>query len=240
MGEGFGSMFLLAMNSFTSRTVLLSLVSSLALAFAPQAAAQQADGAELAKRETARRQQAMRDSMLKVQEARTAYTEGKYGVAVDCYRRALSKVPESPATEKQVKFIKDSLADALVAKGMDYRKVGRTDEAVEFMKEALQLSPGHKFAAAELEKTLDPVRTNPALTPRHIGNVGEVNRLLSLAFGFDIFALDGFTPTSLKSTLCFELWGIFQLSFSLSFFLIRCSVPSMLFGVQAHFSAICL
>ena len=183
MGEGFGSMFLLAMNSFTSRTVLLSLVSSLALAFAPQAAAQQTDGAELAKRETARRQQAMRDSMLKVQEARTAYTEGKYGVAVDCYRSALSQVPKVPATEKQVKFIKDSLADALVAKGMDYRKVGRTDEAVEFMKEALQLSPGHKFAAHELAKTQDPQYTNPALTPIHQVKVDEVNRLLRLAYG---------------------------------------------------------
>lgn len=183
-GVEFGTMIPLAMNSFTSRSVLFSLVTSVALTLAPQVGAQQADGTVLATQETARRQQAMRDAMQKVQEARTAYTEGRYGVAVDCYRAALEVVPEAPATEKQVKFIKDSLADALVAKGMDYRKVGRTDEAVEFLKEAMQVSPGHKFAAHELSKTQDPAYTNPALTPRHVGNVEEVSRLLNLAYGY--------------------------------------------------------
>ena len=174
----------LAMNSFTSRSVLFSLVSSVALALVSQVGAQQTDGTALATQETARRQQAMRDAMQKVQEARTAYTEGRYGVAVDCYRAALKVVPKAPASEKQVKFINDSLADALVAKAMDYRKVGRTDEAVAFLKEAMEVSPGHKFAANELAKTQDPAYTNPALTPRHVGNVEEVSRLLNLAYGY--------------------------------------------------------
>lgn len=142
------------------------------------------DGLSTAAQETARRQQSMRDAMQKVQEARTAYTAGRYSEAVDLYREALAAVPKAPASEKQVKFIRDSLADALVAKGMDYRKVGRTDEAVEFMKEALTLSPGHKFAQHELVKTQDPERTNPALSPEHVANVAEVNRLLSLAYGY--------------------------------------------------------
>ncbi len=177
-------MVALAMNGFTSRSVLLSLVSSLALSAAPQAVAQDAGAVSIAASESAKRQMAAREAAQKVQEARLAYTAGRYGDAVDCYRAALNVIPEVPALEKQVKFIKDSLADALVAKAMDYRKVGRTDEAVEFLKEAQKISPGHKFAAAELAKTLDPVSTNPALTPQHIGNVGEVNRLLSLAFGY--------------------------------------------------------
>lgn len=184
MRGGSGIMVALAMNGFTSRSVLLSLVSSLALAAAPQVTAQDAGAASIAASESAKRQMAAREAAQKVQEARLAYTAGRYGDAVDCYRAALKVIPAVPALEKQVKFIKDSLADALVAKAMDYRKVGRTDEAVEFLKEAQTISPGHKFAAAELAKTLDPVYTNPALTPRHIGNVGEVNRLLSLAFGY--------------------------------------------------------
>ena len=184
MRGGSGIMVALAMNGFTSRSVLLSLVSSLALAAAPQVTAQDAGAASVAASESAKRQMAAREAAQKVQEARLAYTAGRYGDAVDCYRSALKVIPAVPALEKQVKFIKDSLADALVAKAMDYRKVGRTDEAVEFLKEAQTISPGHKFAAAELAKTLDPVYTNPALTPRHIGNVGEVNRLLSLAFGY--------------------------------------------------------
>lgn len=177
-------MVALAMNGFTSRSVLFSLVTSVALSFAPQVGAQDAEGASVAAQETARRQQSMRDAMQKIQEARTAYTAGRYSDAVDLYREALSVVSAAPASEKQVKFIKDSLADALVAKGMDYRKVGRSDEAVEFMQEALTLSPGHKFAAHELAKTQDPVRTNPALTPQHVGNVEEVNRLLTLGYGY--------------------------------------------------------
>lgn len=172
------------MNGLTSRTVLFSLVSSVALSLAPQAVAQSTNDASVAAQETARRQQSLRDAMQKVQEARTAYTAGRYSDAVDCYRDALAVIAKAPATEKQVKFIKDSLADALVAKGMDYRKVGRTDEAVEFMNEALELSPGHKFAKHELEKTQDPVRTNPALTPHHVANVEEVNRLLTLGYGY--------------------------------------------------------
>lgn len=176
-------MVALAMNGFTSRTVFFSLVTSVALAFAPQLSAQEA-GESVAAQETARRQQSMREAMQKIQEARTAYTAGKYSDAVECYREALAVVAKTPASEKQVKFIKDSLADALVAKGMDYRKVGRLDEAVEFMNEALQLSPGHKFARHELDKTQDPARTNPALTPQHLANVEEVNRLLTLGYGY--------------------------------------------------------
>ena len=177
-------MLALAMNGFNSRSVLLSLVSSVTLSLAPQAVAQETSAASLSAAETAQRQYDARDALQKLQEARTAYTAGRYGVAVDCYREALAKMPKAPATEKQVKFIKDSLADALVAKGMDYRTVGRTDEAVAFMKEAMELSPGHKFAAHELAKTQDPVRTNPALTPQHVGNVAEVNRLLTLGYGY--------------------------------------------------------
>ena len=179
-----GSMLSLAMNGLNSRSVLLSLVSSVALSLAPQVGAQESSASSLSASETAQRQYAARDALQKLQEARTAYAAGRYGVAVDCYREALATMPKAPATEKQVKFIKDSLADALVAKGMDYRTVGRTDEAESFMKEALELSPGHKFAAHELAKTQDPTRTNRALTPQHVGNVAEVKRLLTLAYGY--------------------------------------------------------
>ena len=182
-------MVALAMKGFTSRTVLFSLASSVALSLVPQTVAQETGGTAVAAQETTRRQYALRDALQQVQEARIAYSAGRYSDAVELYRNALAVVPKAPATEKQVKFIKDSLADALVAKGMDYRKVGRLDEAVEFMQEAMTLSPGHKFAARELEKTQDPVRTKPALTPQHVANVEEVNRLLNLGYGYYDLAL---------------------------------------------------
>lgn len=169
------------MKSSFSRSVLFSLAATASMAFSPCAFAQ---GDAPNAPETARRQMALRDAMQQVQEARTAYTEKKYSQAVEHYRNALAVIPKAPATEKQQTFIKDSLSDALIATAMDYRAVGRADEAISFLKEAMQLSPSNERARQELVRTEDPERTNPALTPQHIGNVEEVNRLLELGYGY--------------------------------------------------------
>ncbi len=163
-----------------SRTVLLSLAALGVLSTPATLAADVPAPAA----EAARRQVAMRDAMQELQEARLAYSAKRYSESVEHYRKALAALPKSPATEKQQKFIKDSLSDALIAKAIDYRSVGRTDEAVEFLKEAVELSPDNKRASLELVHTQDPVRTNPALSPEHVGNVEEVSRLLTLAHGY--------------------------------------------------------
>lgn len=173
------------MKGSFSRSAIFSLAATAAVAFSPFALAQ--DSAP----ETARRQMALRDAMQQVQEARSAYTEKKYSQSVEHYRNALAVIPKAPATEKQQTFIKDSLSDALIATAMDYRSVGRTEEALSFLKEAIELSPSNKRARMELLRTEDPVRTNPALTPQHIGNVEEVTRLLELGHGYlDLGAYD--------------------------------------------------
>ncbi len=127
---------------------------------------------------------AMRDAMQQVQEARNAYVQKRYTDAVEHYRNALAVLPVAPETERQLRFIKDSLSDALIARAMDYRAVGRYDEAVSFLKEAVELAPDNKRAKQELVQTLDPVRHNPALTPEHVANVEEVSRRLTLAYGY--------------------------------------------------------
>ncbi len=160
-----------------SRTVLLSLAAAGALATPP------ALSADIAETQTARRQVALRDAMHELQEARLAYSAKRYSDAVELYRNALSSLPKGPETEKQRKFIEDSLSDALIAKAIDYRSVGRTDEAVEFLQEAIELSPANQRAQVELAHTQDPARTNPALSPQHVGDVEEVSRLLTLAYG---------------------------------------------------------
>ncbi len=131
-----------------------------------------------------RRQEAVRSAMLEVQTARHAYSAGRYTEAEESYRKALSLIPKADATKSQVSFIKHSLADALVAKAMDYRKVGRRDEAISFLKEAIDLNPKSSRAKLELEITQDPIQTNPALDPQHVGNVNEVNRLLTLGYSY--------------------------------------------------------
>ena len=171
-------MMALAMKPVFSRTVFFSLMASLA---ALPLAAQQ-DG-EISSRENARRQAATRDAMQQVQEARTAYSAKKYSDAVEHYRNALAVLPDAPATAKQRTFIKDSLSDALIAKGMDYRTVGRYEEAIAFFKEASELSPNNARAKHELLRTQDPIRHNPSLTPKHLAEVEEVQRLLELGYG---------------------------------------------------------
>lgn len=168
------------MKGSFSRSAIFSLAATAAVVFSPCALAQ---GDSAPAPETARRRMALRDAMQEVQAARGAYTEKKYSQAVEHYRNALAVLPQAPATEKQQIFIKDSLSDALIATAMDYRAVGRTDEALTFLKEAIELSPKNSRARQELARTEDPARTNPALTPQHIGNVEEVNRLLTLGYG---------------------------------------------------------
>ncbi len=131
-----------------------------------------------------RRQEAVRSAMLEVQTARHAYSAGRYTEAVESYRKALSLIPRAEATKTQISFIELSLSDALVAKAIDYREVGRREEATSFLKEAVELNPKGARAKLELEKTLDPIQTNPALNPQHVGDVREVNRLLTLGYSY--------------------------------------------------------
>ncbi len=172
----------LTMMGPLSRTVLISLASLGALSAPASFAQAQEPSAPAA--EVARRQLAMRDAMQELQEARLAYSARRYSEAVEHYRKSLAALPKAPATEKQRKFIQESLSDALIAKAIDYRSVGRTDEAVSFLKEAIEVAPDNKRAALELAHTQDPARTNPALSPQHVGDVAEVSRLLTLAHGY--------------------------------------------------------
>lgn len=171
------------MKGSFSRTVLFSLMASAAVTSASPAMAQEVSAETVAAAENARRVMAVRDAMLQVQEARTDYAAKRYTDAVEHYRNALAVMPEGTDTKKRITFIKDSLSDALIARAIDYRSVGRHEEAVSFLKEALELSPNNQRAKVELVHTQDATRHNPALTPEHVAKVEEVNRLLTLGYG---------------------------------------------------------
>lgn len=171
-------LYALTMMRPFSRTAIFSLIALGALSLAPCAHAQQVETAEAAKR-----RMAARDARQLVQEARLAYKAKRYSQAVEHYRDALLTLPDSTDNAKFAEFIRLSLSDALIAKAMDYRTVGRYDEAISFLQEAIKLAPNNKRAEQELIYTSDPVRHNPALTPQHVGDVAEVTRLLELGYG---------------------------------------------------------
>ena len=142
-------------------------------------------------RESARRHAEVQAAMQLLQEGRTAYEAGKYSVALEKFRQAWDRVPHAPATRKLQEFLRKSIADASIAVAIENSKVGRYDEAEQLLLEVQQLDPNNARARKELSLLRDPIRNNPALTPEHVKNVDEVNRLLHLAWGYyDLGQLD--------------------------------------------------
>lgn len=142
------------------------------------------EGAGAARRAAARMEEQAQASMLLLGQARQQYSEGKYREALENYRRSLTALPKSPNMEKRRRFLEASIADASVAVAQEYIKVGRYDEASTLLENALKAAPDHALARRTLEIARDPARTNPALSPEHVKNVDEVNRLLRLAYGY--------------------------------------------------------
>lgn len=135
-------------------------------------------------RETARRQAKSAEAMQLLQEGRTAYSEKKYKDALDKYQAAWNAIPKAPATQKMQEFIVKSIGDASIAVAIEYSRIGRYDDAEQLLLDVLSRDPNNARARKELSLLRDPVRNNPALTPEHVKNVEEVNRLLTLAYGY--------------------------------------------------------
>jgi len=146
------------------------------------AAIQQSSG--IREREAARRESQAQDAWLTFLGGRDSFKEGKYSDALDKYQRAWDMMPKAPATARQQETIKKNIGDASIAVAMQYAKTGRYDDAQELLLDVISREPNNKLARKQLNLLRDPIRNNPALTPEHVSNVDEVNRLLSLAWGY--------------------------------------------------------
>ncbi len=135
-------------------------------------------------REVARRKAMLQEAMQLLQEGRNAYAAGKYQEALEKYQASWARIPKAPATRKQQEFIVQSIGDASIAVAIEHSKVGRYDDAEQLLLEVIARDPSNKRAHKELSLLRDPVRNNPALTPQHVKDVEEVQRLLTLAWGY--------------------------------------------------------
>ena len=135
-------------------------------------------------REAARRKAEEKAAQNLLEEGRTAYREGRYSEALRKYQEAWNRVPHAPATQKLQEFIRLSISDASIAVAIEYSKVGRYDDAEQLLLDVLKRDPNNARARKELSLLRDPIRNNPALTPEHVKDVDEVNRLLHLAWGY--------------------------------------------------------
>ena len=134
-------------------------------------------------REAARRKAKTSEALELLQQGRTAYSQKEYVQALEKYEAAWKVLPKAPATQKLQEFLVKSIGDASIAVAMEYSRIGRYDEAEQLLLDVLEREPNNKRARHELSLMRDPVRNNPALTPEHVKNVEEVNRLLTLAYG---------------------------------------------------------
>ena len=135
-------------------------------------------------REAARRKAKTNEALELLQQGRTCYTQKEYVQALEKYEAAWKVVPKAPATKKLQEFLVKSIGDASIAVAIEYSRIGRYDEAEQLLLDVLERDPNNKRARKELSLMRDPVRNNPALTPEHVKNVEEVNRLLNLAWGY--------------------------------------------------------
>jgi len=137
----------------------------------------------LAQREMVRRQDAISQADILLNEGRTAYAKGDFEQAVDKYRQALDRLPNSPMVADRRQSYIEHLTDASVALSMQYRKVGKYTEARTLLEGVLAVDPNNGDAKRELGYLDDPIRTNPALTYEHTQNVDRVRRGLYTAEG---------------------------------------------------------
>ncbi len=135
-------------------------------------------------REAARRKAKTSEALELLQQGRTCYSQKEYVQALEKYEEAWKIVPKAPATQKLQEFLVKSIGDASIAVALEYARIGRYDEAEQLLLDVLEREPNNKRARQELSQIRDPQRNNPALTPEHVKNVEEVNRLLSLAYGY--------------------------------------------------------
>lgn len=174
----------------SSRTALalMAVASTTPLAISIATAGEGSSGGSsglsgLAEREMIRRQTAVSEGDVLLNEGREAYAKGDYQKAVDKYKQALSQLPAAPMVSDRRQSYIAHLSDASVALAMKDRKVGKYSEARELLENVLKVDPNNADAKREIGFLDDPIRTNPALTYEHTQNVDKVRRGLYTAEG---------------------------------------------------------
>lgn len=161
-----------------------------------------------ADRAVARAQENMQKAMDLLNQGRASYAAKQYEDALKSYQAALQVMPDSPATKDRLDFIKSSVGDASVAVAQEYVKVGRTEEARSILDQALEIVPSHVLCQRMLKYLDDPERTNQALSPKHVANVSEVQRLLTLGYGhFDLGNFDA-AQTDFENVLRIDPYNV--------------------------------
>jgi tetratricopeptide (TPR) repeat protein len=105
---------------------------------------------KLAQREVLRRQETVSASDKLLMEARDAYAKGEYDKAYDTYEAALRLLPDAPLFKDRIEFLRKSLGDASIARSTEAKRVGRYDEAQQWLEKASEWDPENASARQQL------------------------------------------------------------------------------------------
>jgi general secretion pathway protein D len=152
------------------------------LAYPVTAPAQQ----ETVQRETQRRQGLAEDAESLTAEGDAALAAGHTAEAVNRYRTALERVPESAATLSPLRrSIVGKLADTSVTYARELASQGELEKARLALQAVMedQVAPGYPPAKTLLGQLDDPDHFNPAQSPRHSAATKKVSDLFVIAQG---------------------------------------------------------
>lgn len=138
----------------------------------------------IAEREMARRMQRVHDAEAAIAKGDKLFVEKDYEGALNEYRTAIELLPDAPMTAAIRDIATAKYIDASVELARERAKNGRYDDARRLLNDALSRDPDHEKAKRLLRELDDPDRYEPALTPRHVQNVQDVERNLQLAYSY--------------------------------------------------------
>ena len=141
--------------------------------------------AGLVEKEIAKRNTRVTEARALMTEAAMLHAKGDDEEAAKLYRQAWEMLPDAPLTAGARAEARDGSSASAIAHARQLAKNGRLGEARALLQSVLapDFDPDNQAAKTLLTQLDDPDRFEPALTPRHMENVGKVETDLRLANG---------------------------------------------------------
>lgn len=120
-----------------------------------------------------------------IELADEAYRDGGLVEAISQYNKALSMLPKGAPTVAAVRQLAvQRLVKASLAQCQNLRRTGDREAIEQLLANVDQFAPGDANVAKFRAGQKDPIRTNPALSPKHLEEVDQVIEFLHEAQGY--------------------------------------------------------
>ncbi len=133
-----------------------------------------------------RRLQRVKEAEQDIADGKRLESEGDLEGARQKYMAAVGKIPKAPLVQKKRDYATKLFADVSVKLADQKAREGRRSEARDLLNAVLtpEVDPYNKKAKKILVRLDDPEWYNHALSPEHVENVAEVDRLLKVGKGY--------------------------------------------------------